>query len=103
YRKLFNYPAAYYWRHLCGGRYRYLSWCGTCRWSQERRQRREMLVAALRAGPVFVVANLVLEWSKHWVIGSVVVLVCLIGLRAIRNRVARRRSMRGEVMGPEPR
>ena len=84
-----SYPRVYYWAVLAIKRYRYLSWCGTCRWGAERRMQRTLLVTSLRAEPVFLVATLLMSPIANWYIS------CSGGLFVfLRRKLHKRRANR---------
>ena len=63
-----DFPREYYWRWLASRRHPYLTWCGTCRRSEEKTARRELAVSSLRAGPLFFVFNAAASPRENWAI-----------------------------------
>lgn len=55
-----NFPAAYFWQRRAAKEYPFQSWCGTDVLANERRERIDLFLASLKAGPLFVAANAVL-------------------------------------------
>lgn len=89
YADIFDFPRSYYWMYLSSTRYPYQSWCGTCRWSTERKLAIQLLNASLKAGPMFVAGNLLLNPLRNlklWLTLGVGVLVLRTALRRFRKR-----------------
>jgi hypothetical protein len=75
YRDRYDLPRGYYWKFLSTYRYPYLTWCGTCRRSEARRATRELALSSMRAGPLFVAANLTAAPRQNWLVWLIVGLV----------------------------
>lgn len=98
YNDLFNYPAAYLWRRAAETEHRYKSWCGTCRWAAAARGRNELAVASFKAGPIFVVWNLVSRPVQNWTYWGLL-FVTIVSYR-VGRRIVRRFRRRNEQLGP---
>ncbi len=66
-----DFPREYYWRWLASRRHPYLTWCGTCRQSEEKTGGRELAISSLRAGPLFFVFNAAASPRENWAIWCV--------------------------------
>jgi hypothetical protein len=97
-----NFVMAYYWQTLAVKKYRFVSWCGTCRWGADRALSRQLRWSSLKAGPLFMAGNLVcfpLRNLGYWAGG---IAACFVVARWRRRRacklaVRRRPPTDGEV------
>ena len=89
YRDQWNYPAAWLWDWRAAEKYRYRSWCGTCRMGEQRRSFWRLAKASVAAGPIPCIFNFtaapVRNW-RFWVgIGVVTIVVRMVRKRRRRK------------------
>jgi len=93
YKKMYNYPLAWWWELRAVEDFPYRTWCGTCAWGESRASFYRLLKASAAAGPVVFAAHVVSSPAKNWRLWCLLLVLYFVWrrLRKWRSRIHQRR------------